>query len=288
MESTNKPENAGTPVSSFLDHQAGLSWANLRRSRVGDQVRRLIISGWAGWEAVEISRDKEISIVVEVEVDDEEVKEDLAMEIDTNDKPDEAIDSWGFDVPDPPTTDTGKTKPEETVQTEEEGGWDFEEPTIPTQSEAGPSSPRRPPADDVEDGWAFDDDLSTPAPPPPSKPAPKPMREAKKLGKKVAKSKLPQEDQESGMESEEMSRTNSIASATPPRAATPPLASAEAMHWEAWDDEAKKDIKPKTKRKVLKDEKRVIKETFLVSKACDTLLELAESVLRDAKAIAES
>ena len=39
----------------------------------------------------------------------------------------------------------------------------------------------------------------------------------------------------------------------------------------------------KPKRKELHEVKRVIKETYLVSRACDKLLEIAERVLREAR-----
>lgn len=261
-------------VRAFYDDRAGLAWANLRRSRIGDQVRRLIISGWEGWEAVSISRDKEISVVVEIEVEDED-PEDITMVIPrTQDEPESA------------TTSTSETKVESATN-DEEGGWEFEEPS--PQAEAGPSSPRRTSTEEADDGWAFDDDLSAPAPAPVPIKAPKPTREAKKLGKKVAKAKT-SEDQDSGMDSTEMSRSSSLSMTTPPPIPSPgPEPKAGGIDWEAWDDEPKKEpVKSKVKRKILKDEQRVIKETFLVSKACDTLLELAEQVLRDARSISDS
>jgi len=230
---------------------------------------------------VSISRDKEISVVVEVEVDEEEdVDMDTKVEIAA---PKSTLESGPASVSAPvPAKDSTK------ADNDEEEGWEFEEPVALVQPEAGPSSPRRIATEDVEDGWAFDDDLSTPAPAPAPIKVPKPTREAKKLGKKVAKAKTQeQEDQDSGIDSAEASRSNSTSTPTPPSIPTPePRTSG--MDW-AWDDEPKKEVtKPKAKRKVLKDEKRVIKETLLVSKACDTLLELAEHVLRDARAISDS
>jgi hypothetical protein len=291
FEATASPGDVSTtPVKTFLEDQAGVSWANLRRNQVGEQVRRLIVDGWAGWEAVSISRDKEISVVVEVEVEvDEEEQADVEMGSETVIAPISTQASGTVSVP-PPLDKSAKTA--NSTANDEEEGWEFEEPTPPAQSEAGPSSPRRIATEDADDGWAFDDDLSAPTPVPAPIKAPKPTREAKKLGKKVAKAKtqeLEQDDQDSGMDSAEISRSNSIASPTPPKAPSPP-SKAGGMDWEAWDDEPKKDlqVKPKAKRKILKDEKRVIKETFLVSKACDTLLELAEHVLRDARAITDS
>jgi len=279
FESTaNRETSSTTPVKAFYENQAGLSWATLRRNQVGEQVRKLIVDGWAGWEAVSIRRDKEISVVVEVEVDQEE---DVDME-----NPVEATASNAVPEPEATSVPPPSTK-ESKVDDDEEDGWEFEEPVPIVQPEAGPSSPRRIATEDVDDGWAFDDDLSTPAPAPAPIKAPKPTREAKKLGKKVAKAKQEQDDQDSGVDSTEISRSNSISMPTPPRAATPEV-KAGGMDW-AWDDEPKKvEVKPKAKRKVLKDEKRVIKETFLVSKACDTLLELAEHVLRDARKLSDS
>ena len=274
FESTAQPEiSPTTSVKTFYENQAGLSWANQRRSQVGEQVRKLIVDGWSGWEAMSISRDKEISVVVEVEVD---VEDDVDMVL----KAELAVPNPG--LVSASTMNTAKT------DNDEEEGWEFEEPVALAQPEAGPSSPRRIATEEADDGWAFDDDLSTPAPAPAPIKAPKPTREAKKLGKKVAKAKTQeQEDQDSGIDSADISRSNSTSTPTPPSVPTPD-SRASGMDW-AWDDEPKKEVaKPKAKRKVLKDEKRVIKETFLVSKACDTLLGLAEHVLRDARAISES
>lgn len=280
FESTANPETKSTtPVKTFYENQAGLSWANQRRSQVGEQVRKLIVDGWSGWEAMSISRDKEISVVVEVEVD---VEDDVDMDL-------KAVAT----VPNPalqsePSFDPASTTRTAKTDNDEEEGWEFEEPVAIARPEAGPSSPRRIATEEADDGWAFDDDLSAPAPAPVPIKAPKPTREAKKLGKKVAKAKTQeQEDQDSGIDSAEISRSNSTSLPTPPSVPTPDSRTS-GMDW-AWDDEPKKEVaKPKAKRKVLKDEKRVIKETFLVSKACDTLLELAERILRDARAISES
>jgi centromere/kinetochore protein ZW10 len=271
-------------LSTFLENQAGPSWANQRRKQVGEQVRRSIVDGWQGWQAVEISRDKEISVVVEVEVEEEEKVEDVIMS-------EPVPDAKAPTVPAPSAPSTTAS-----VAGEEEEGWDFEEPQLDSQPEAGPSSPRKSLHDtaDADDGWAFDDDLSAPTPAPapaPIKPA-KPAREAKKLGKKVAKSKVVQDEHESGNESmpgTDMSRSSSIQSPLPPRAPSPEVKSG-GMDWAAWDDEPvkKEESKPKAKRKVLKEEKRTIKETFLVSAACDSLLELVEQVLRDAQEISLS
>jgi hypothetical protein len=280
FEGSTKPAESTTDVlRTFLDNQAGPSWANRRRKQVGEEVRRSVIGGWQGWEAVEISRDKEISVVVEMEVEEE--AEDVVMSEPVAD------DAWGLDDKAAPTLPK-PTPASATMDSagDEEVGWEFEEPQLDSQPEAGPSSPRKSGDGEADDGWAFDDDLSAPTPAPvPIKPT-KPAREAKKLGKRVAKAKIPQDEHEFGAESmsgTDMSRTSSIQSSQP-RAPSP-----EVKDWAAWEDEPKKEAaKPKAKRKVLKEEKRIIKETFLVSRACDKLLELVEQVLRDAQEISAS
>ena len=270
---------------SFYDNQAGSSWANLRRRRVAEQVRKLILDGWQGWEAVEISRDKEISVVVEVEVEQEDEPMPAAKE--------------GIEAPESakatPVVDATTSSPSPDDTEEEEGGWGFDEDA--QQKQAGPSSPKRHgQSDDLDDGWAFDDDLSTPAPAPAPVIAPKPTREAKKLGKRVAKAKLPSPGDEDGDDAMQgsmhsissSSRNSPEPSSMPPPPPPPPSGPNESMDWEAWDDEKttmKPASKPKAKRKELREEKRTIKETFLVSKACETLLGYAEEVLRDSREV---
>lgn len=291
----------------FYDNQAGSSWANLRRRRVADQVRKLILDGWEGWEAVEISRDKEISVVVEVEVEDED--EPMPMPLPTPPTQESNAETTvSKDAGSSTNSASTSTTPSSPEVTEEEAGWGFDEDAQQeSQAQAGPSSPKRNggQSDDVDDGWAFDDDLSTAAPVPAPVIAPKPTREAKKLGKRVAKAKAPSsgddhEDDAIAIQghgqggsihnTRSSSRTTSDASSMPPPAIPVParVTPNESMDWEAWDDEKtspKTSVKPKAKRKVLKEEKRTIEETFLVSKACETLLGLAEEVLRDAQEI---
>lgn len=301
FESQSEPtgsSNTHKTLLAFYDDQAGSSWANSRRRRVADQVRKLILDGWEGWEAVAISRDKEISVVVEVEVEDED--EPMPISPTQESKPETTIQKDADSNTNSASTSTTPSSPE---VTEEEAGWGFDEDAQQnSQAVAGPSSPKRNGQnDDVEDGWAFDDDLSTAAPAPAPAIVPKPTREAKKLGKRVAKAKAPssgdEDDTTQGQgqgssihNTRSSSRTTSDASSMPPPAVPERarVAQNEAMDWEAWDDEKtspKTSVKPKAKRKVLKEEKRTIKETFLVSKACETLLGLAEEVLRDAQEI---
>jgi centromere/kinetochore protein ZW10 len=236
----------------------------------------LILDGWQGWEAVEISRDKEISVVVEVEVE----VEDEMMPVPQEDP---------IEAPTPTNDTRVSSSPPET--TEEEGGWGFDEDTQQS-AQAGPSSPKRNgQSDDMDDGWAFDDDLSAPSPAPAPVVAPKPTREAKKLGKRVAKAKVPEpgdENEDDNMQGSVHTESSNHDLTEPSSMPPPPVpATNESMDW-AWDDDkttAKNEAKPKAKRKELKEEKRTIKETFLVSKACETLLHLAEDVLQDSQEI---
>lgn len=281
-------------IEAFLDASAGSAWANARRRHAAEQTRNLVVGGWQGWEATEISRDKEISVVVEVEIEEEEADEPMPS---------------GHTPPEITTSnitagDGGDRalKTEDTAGDEEEGGWGFDEDpssakpaeqSTSTSTSTSSQSPKQNGAshgtEEVDDGWAFDDDLSTPAPAPAPVVAPKPTREAKKLGRRVAKTKVPgSDDDDMTASASDMSRTNSIQRpATPPPPPPPaPATVAEPMDWEAWDDETPaKKPEPKAKRKELREQKRTIKETFLVSKACDSLLQYAEDVLRDAQQI---
>lgn len=282
FDTSSEPSGARA-VKAFYDDQAGSTWANARRRKLADEVRTLILSGWQSWEAVGIGRDKEISVVVEVEVEDEDGPMPVAQE------------------PEPNTAGLASSEAEATSadagdDDQEEEGWGFEEEAAPKSPTAGPSSPSRNGngLEEAEDGWAFDDDLSAPAPAPAPIVPPKPTREAKKLGKKVAKSRQAEDDDD---QDHEISRNNNGSQyPTPPAVPSPPPSSSspppppqnESMDWEAWDDEKpskREELKPKAKRKELREESRTIKETFLVSKACETLLEFTQDVLRDAQAL---
>lgn len=303
-------------IQPFFANEAGSAWANQRRRRVAEEVKKLVLGGWGGWEAVEKEREKEVTVVVEVEVE-EEAAPAVSVSDHAKEKADDDGFGWGFEDDSSPKVQTTQknghgNNGEEQVMgvdatADEEEGWGFDEP-----DQAGPSSPRLDQnqqaadkasiGDEAEgEGWDFDMD-ETPVP----KPAPvvKPAREAKKLGKKLAKSKAvettePAESQE-GWASDQ-SRSESAISSRPNlkvdtgkhgtngRKAVQTQAQVRAQDgWDDWadDDQPAKGsspVKNRTKKKVLKEQKRVIVERLLVSRACDKLLEIAERVLREAQ-----
>lgn len=305
-------------IKPFFETDAGSEWARQRQRKVVEEVRRLITSGWGGWEAREEQREKEVKVVVEVEVEvDDEMEVDDAHKTSQIETAKEGTGGgegdnfgWGFD--DSPTASTKTQIPppqpqpastSEAIEVDVDDGndgWGFDD------AEAGPSkptvqdSPTKPTSDatnDAEDGWAFDEDL-TPAPVAPPVVIAKPAREAKKLGKRVAKAKT--EDADSGSES---FRTKSPSRArnrdpTPPRADpvhAPETAVETADDW-GWNEEPAGKSAPsmssaksaKPKRKEFREEKRTIKETYLVSRACEKLLDTAERILREARDLERS
>lgn len=303
----------------FFQVQAGEAWANQRRTRVGEEVRKLVVGGWGGWEAKEAERERVVTMVVEVEVEDEEMAaKALPASGGEGELTEEAADGfgWGFDDEKPaPVSNTAQADLAGREQHTNgnagnvaDDGWGFDD-----SAEAGPSSPRQSlkegsgrtaptPAAGPEtgegDGWDFDMD-TTPAPEPAKPILAKPAREAKKLGKKVAKAKAVEDEDPWGSGSESMQSSQVL---PPPVAGEPADSEAEGWGWDEPDSLAPRtsgtngqgsesgtkptDTLPppvKAKRKELKEEKRTIRETLLISRACDKLVDIAERVLREAR-----
>ncbi|RSH89597.1 hypothetical protein EHS25_002148 [Saitozyma podzolica] len=195
-------EGAEAVIQPFFANEAGSAWANQRRRRVAEEARKLVLGGWGGWEAVVKDREKEVTVVVEVEVEEEALPAVSASDH-AKEKTDDDEFGWGFEDESSPSkvqttqknghgnNGEGQVMDVDAAANEEEG-WGFDEP-----DQAGPSSPRLDQNQQAADkasisdeaggeGWDFDME-ETPVP----KPAPvvKPAREAKKLGKKLAKSK---------------------------------------------------------------------------------------------------
>ena len=259
-------------IAPFFELAAGPAWAAQRRRRVAEEVRRLVLGGWGGWEAIEAEREKEVVVMEEVEIEDEDALPDQEMQERADLKNDNPTFDWGFDddessLPERPAMPEKVDEPME-ADPPEVDAWGFDD-----NPAAGPSRPRQ---DSAEDGWEFDD-VSAPASARPIAAAPKPAREAKRLGKKVAKVKsIVEEDvwgAESGSESTEPPGQNGHSPA-------------EVDDWGGWAEEetAKPGKEPtRPRKKVLREQRRKIKESFLVSRACDKLLEMAERVLREAQ-----
>ncbi|OCF34945.1 hypothetical protein I317_06287 [Kwoniella heveanensis CBS 569] len=327
-------------VQPFFESEAGLTWAQHRRYAVSDEVRRLVLSGWEGWEGTEKEQEKETIVYVEVEV--EEGEPDVPIVIDEKQfemkKDAEEEFGWGFNEEDQASQAKEQAQPikPEPAAVGNSGdvdmvddGWGFDETS--TSSGAGPSSPPKPPgatkitdAEEEADGWDLDPSPKpTPAvePVPTPKPA-KPAREAKRLGKKVAKVKAEDDydpwgsGTESAVESVTSSSStsglklgrngngsssgysnpsNATRSPSPPPEVIPSVdpKKDEDDGW-GWDDDAAATqanasadaaqirIPPvQVKRKELKEERRIVKERYLVSNACESLVGIVQKVLAD-------
>lgn len=281
-------------VKPFFEVEAGRAWANQRRCRVAEEARKLIVGGWGGWEAKEAEREREVTVVVEVEVDDEV---EAASAIEKEEENPDAF-GWGFEDDSAAKKEVAETVPSagaagesDDANMDAEDGWGFDE-----SAQAGPSSPRTAPtepngrtanSDEGEgDGWDFDDTTAAPAPEPLKPVLAKPAREAKRLGKKVAKVKAEVEDDPWGSGSE----STAPAPVAQPLQQDEPEPQHDGWGWEeplqtpaAPEPATEKAAPVRIKRKELKEEKKTIRETFLISRACDKLVDMAERVLREAK-----
>lgn len=278
-------------IKPFFETQAGETWANQRLRRVAEDARRLIVGGWGGWEAREAQREKEVVMVVEAEVDEPEAKENSVT------KEDDGF-GWGFDD-DGAKSHNVREEVKEKTEEEEVNEWGFDVET----PQAGPSSPRKSPqttngnhasAEDesMGDGWDFEDPVAVAPPSPPKLVAPvKPAREAKRLGKKVAKAKNTVDDDPWGSGSESMASSIQAKPQTKEPVPEPQKVPTQDDGW-GWNEPVPTPDVPKepprAKRKELKEEKRTIRETFLVSRACDKLVDMADRVLQEAKELSSS
>ena len=280
----------------FFNSKAGVAWASQRRRRVAEEVRRLILNGWGGWEAVEVERDKEVMTMVEVEVEEEaedSARYDGAVQKDKKDKTDF---EWGFEDERSrqregisnvaATSETAVHVSDDDQNADDDGdGWAFGD----ENASAGPSKPHQSPHSRVNgDGWDFDEVVNPTTTP--SKPhvVPKPAREAKRLGKKVAKAKTVVEDDVWASEPE------STASSVLQNGDSPAIEPRD--EWGYWADTSLSTARidssrrysttnapaAKPRKKELQQKRRTVKERYMISRACGKLLEIAERVLREA------
>ena len=273
-------------IAPFYEKEAGGAWAVQRRRFTEEKVRSIILKGWDGWQSDQVSRQKEVSIMVEVEVNDdlpstaETLPETTASRANgMADKQDESF-GWGFEEDPKPPEPTEMAANQPTTRAEEEG-WGFDDSA---KSEAVAASNAEKAEDHTmqeDDGWAFDEPV-VPVVQPTPKPA-KPAREAKRLGKKVAKARVRDEDEPMTSEAE-----SSVAGSATGRELSARSNGHKKLEddWGAWEDPPAESSRPsaqieatRRKRKELREEKTTIEETFLVSKACDALLSLAEGIL---------
>lgn len=301
----------------FLDDQAGPEWIAAQRRMANERVKALVLNGWCGWDAKEVTRDKEVTSLVEVEMDDNELGQDG-----TASNAERSVTSQHDTEPTRMGADGG-TEVEMGGDDDEAGGWGFDEDPPDTESKipAGAETRSRSTSgsnvqvqESQDDGWDFDLD-SQPAPSPPTAtavptaPAPKPakpVREAKKLGKRVAKTK---HAEPAGLEMEEETvakRSDPHPAPTRLRAESHQSSSGMAPNTDSdgwgWDEpdtpavpvphleasRAEPSTPKRHKRTVLQEQKRMVKETYLVSKACDRLLEVTEFCLSEGRQLSSS
>ncbi|WVR03235.1 hypothetical protein IAU60_000226 [Kwoniella sp. DSM 27419] len=316
-------------IKPFFEQEAGKQWAQKRRYAVADQVRSLILSGWGGWENALKERQKDTFVYVEVEVDEAAENHLSSGNIDHS-----AISSQ-FSSHEDSHAGAGLSQNQKETQfttqdvTMEDDGWGFDESATPA---AGPStSPTRhkvdaPVHEDQEmDGWDLDPaPASAPIKPasPPKAAQPvaaktaKPAREAKRLGKKLAKVRAEEDDDPWGSGTDSAVESNMSASVqlsssgdrasprpqSPLGTAHPPEEEEDKKEEEedgwGWDDDSLPTKAVSSKgvpdvvgtaptpskrptRKEIREEKRTLTEEYRISVACEDLLAAARSVLDD-------
>jgi hypothetical protein len=224
-EFTDSSESGKGVLAQFAQRDAANRWLGKFR-HVRLQRARGLFGSWAtvGVKAVEVDVREEVQEVQDVEM----------LEVGV-----EALET-----------------PSAPIEAEEEGdsGWGFDDEDEPP---APAAEPEPAPADDDEDGWGFDDD--TPAPTPAPKPK-APVREAKRLGKRVPRAR-----------SSSQSRSPS-----PPPAIPEPVPQPE--------PEPAPAPKP-TLRARPTPPPAPLKLVRVVSAACDTVLAIPAEVLREIEAI---
>lgn len=137
-------------IRDFAENRAGSVYVGARKSYVLKRVRDEVVDQWGKWQSVVVEREKVVDVPAVQPLEKPALK--------AAEKPVEAV---------------------EKVATLEEDGWAFDD-------EASVPAPPVEPANSTSeaDGWGFDDDdISTIAKAPPIV-APKPIRQARKIGKK--------------------------------------------------------------------------------------------------------
>ena len=216
-------------VKQFFETSAGTTWANHRRQRIGEEVRKLVLGGWGGWEGMEVEMEKVVVVEVEVDVDlspssvDSNQRGEITHLGKSNEDEGEGEEDcgWGFEN-DPPAEGSGSgvamkpanPPPQDTEMVIEDGDErDFEAPSgdQPANEPSSVTSNGGPkPAE--EEGWDFE--LSSQHAAQPKSVPKKPVKEAKKLAKKVAlaKAKAAEEAEEREDENASGERSPNIGS----------------------------------------------------------------------------
>lgn len=289
-------------IQPFFVAAAGQTWANSRRYVTAEAVRRLVLGGWGGWDAMEVQRDRMVTSVVEVEVEDE---------IDPSDKPSNGHGDRNHHLVPASTGPPGKpmatgtvhpTVADNKMDVDEtvDDGWGFDGEQAPPNSIQPASRHLIDTIGNSDDqsggeGWDFDGSaMNSHTAAVSAKPIRKPVREAKRLGKKVARARTVAEDDpwESGTES---THEGLAPESQDDERAEPPENTQADEDWNVWEEDQSlikpknSDVQkavpatPRTKRKVLQAQTRVIKEKAIVSRACNQLLALAQEMLDESE-----
>jgi centromere/kinetochore protein ZW10 len=224
-------------IADFADGQAGETYTERRVEAALEEVKKLVLGGWGGWDAMEVQKEREeIRVVlVEEEVEDDAAKlqQSIVPQSQLHDETAAAgeADGWGLDdvleAPSSSPTDTkvsGKTAAPDAGDADEAGdGWGFDDEAVTTtEPTTSKSSIVKPPIDtagdtEMDEGWDFDlastSPTTTTAPAqvaPPAAPPKLKAREAKKLGKKIGQKKARLAAQEVHSGSEDVDMASSV------------------------------------------------------------------------------
>jgi centromere/kinetochore protein ZW10 len=307
-------------IQPFVEGRAGQEWVQSRARAALEDVKQLVLGGWGGWDGMEVKREREVSVLVEVEED-----EPTATAIGSGKEKTEAVevdgdeDGWGLDspiasthpdIPALPRKEEG-TAADPVVVDAEEDAWGFDDDdkskseSVSTKARAEiPVSTAKADADEP-DGWEFDLDSSKPAAAASAttKPA-KPVREAKKLGKKVARAKQAEADAmaDADIRVEDEQMPSGMSGMSTPASSSEVHSGQDGDGW-GWDEPAAvapEDVARDTsqgkvvekqasaRRMITRQEKRVVEESYLVSKACEKLLGLVGRCLAESRELESS
>ena len=244
-----------TLISRFFAEEAGQFWARRQKEIILERARGIIAGGWEGWESVEVKKEQRIG----------------AMPMETPRALDEQT-----------VRDLGASAPASN-SAEEEAGWGFDDWSVEEEANvAGADTAGVNPSEGVaeaETGWGFDEDqlsLSKASPPKPVIVPARPIRQARKLGKKQKQHQADQEAEES-MSASVYSDAGSTAPSETAETAT--------EGWNesvTWEEPSTQSIDATA---ASQPESQIIVERYQVSKACDSLLEVILNVIEIAQGL---
>lgn len=182
---TKGPEIGSRLIRDFADSRAGSVYVGARKSWVLERVRGIVGGKWGNWEGVVVEMERKLG-------GDAGAKPGASGLVETGKSAEPVTDSKSTEPAVANSTDPAAEK--------EEDGWglDDDEISVPPPAQSTDQAAPAPASTgtDEADGWGFDDDdisrakpadpAPVPVPSPPSPPiiAPKPIRQARKIGKK--------------------------------------------------------------------------------------------------------